>query len=636
MVRGSGIAGLTSMIAVAAMLFASGCAMVGVPEARNVNVPAPTQAEGRKHAINDRPDSVMYLPLGEDVLIPEVAEDDSFPNEKVGPFELRGETLAAALQLILADYDISIAFETQEGLTRRITVANLRGDLDKVVNQVCSLANLYCSYEDGTITVKDTQTFTVTLPPIGAQGNTDFMTNVAGGLSAILGSAQGSTQPIVDTTTRTIVYNATQRTSAIAQRYFQRLRANTAMIVFETYIWEVSLNSGSSMGVDWFQLAEFGKFSTGLRMNGAVGADFTNPVSIGIPSTTQDFNGTTGDLVQFLSQFGAVKSISQPQITVLSGSEAELRVADTQNYVSQVATTLSDGQSTTSVSTDSVDTGFTLTVGSTWDKATVYANIEIELTDVKQIDDFTFSDAGDDGAETIIQLPQTSERQLSTQVRVRPGDSLLIAGLVRENDDYNSRGLGMMKPLLPDSRTAQAQNLELVILLRPRVIVYTATNDQRYVNYATKKHMPTHANADAVSPAADYQNLPPVRPNDALAPVPLTPEPAFDSVPAVPVPSAPVVPSWDAAPSANAPLPITGAAPSPQPYVPQRASGGVSRGGPSEPSVVVSPLPPPPSNSAYPAPQPVYPQAAPAPSGDNAGAASRSPYETYDYYTPSF
>lgn len=625
MTRKAGIAGLTGILVATAILFASGCAMVGVPEARNVNIPAPTQAEGRKRAINDRPDSVMYLPLGEDVLVPEVDGDDVFPAEKIGPFELRGETLAGALQLILADYDISIAFETQEGLTRRITVANLHGDLGKVVQQVCSLANLYCSYEGGTITVKDTQTFTVTLPPIGVQGNTDFMTSVASGLSAILGA--NSAAPIVDTTTRTIVYNATQRTSEIAQRYFQRLRANTAMIVFETYIWEVSLNSGNSMGVDWFQLAEFGKFSTGLSLNGAVGADFTNPVSIGIPSTTQDFNGTTGDLVQFLSQFGAVKSISQPQITVLSGSEAELRVADTQNYVSQVATTLSDGQSTTSVSTDSVDTGFTLTVGSTWDKATVYANIEIELTDVKQIDDFTFSDSGEDGAETIIQLPQTSERQLSTQVRVRPGDSLLIAGLVRENDDYNSRGIGMMKPLIPDSRSAQAQNLELVILLRPRVIVYTASDDKRYVDYANKKHMPSHAakaNANAVSEASPaFRNVPApvpsVPPMDMLAPVALTPEPLSGQTPSVPVPPTPVVPSWESAPP-------------PVPYVPQRSLGGVSRSAPSS-SVIISPLPPAPANSAYPA-QPT-PPVSPAYSGDNAGAAKPSPYETYNYYTPS-
>jgi len=521
---------LTSF-AVLAALFVASCATATVPSARNVNIPSPTMADTRKQAINERPDSIMYLPLGEDVLVPEMAGVDEFPDEVVGPFELRGETLAGALQLILSDYDISLAFETQEGLTRRITVANLKGNLGKVVHQVCSLANLYCAYEDGTITIKDRQTFTVTLPPLGSGDDASaFLEDVASGLGAILneGSTSSGTttsEPIVDPTTRTIVYTATQRTADIASRYFQRLRANTAMIVFETYIWEVSLNSGNSMGIDWTRLFEIGKFNTGIKIDGTIAADFTNPVSIGLPTQSDTFNGTTGDLIQFLSQFGAVKTISQPQITVLSGSEAELRVADTQNYVSQIATTLSEGQATTSVNTDSVDTGFTLTISSSWDKSTVYAGVEIELTDVKQIDDFAFSDDStveDDpatpedeseaaGSQTRIQLPQTSERQLSTQIRVRPGDSVLIAGLVRENDNFDKSGPGLMEPILPDSRTVQTQNLELVILLRPRVIVYTAANDKRYIDYAIKKHKLPGTGVEVTSPKelgepAEYTN----------------------------------------------------------------------------------------------------------------------------------
>ena len=486
--------------ALLAILAVSSCAWVDIPDSRNVNIPSPTSPEARQKAINERPDSVMYLPLGEDVLVPEIMQDDDFPKEMVGPFELRNETVAGALQLILADYDISLAFETQEGLTRRITVANLRGDLGKVVHEICSLANLYCSYEDGTIVIKDSQTFTVTLPPIGTADDTNYMTDVAAGLAAILGTgASGSSgQPIVDATTRTIVYSATQRTADVANRYFQRLRANTAMIVFETYIWEVSLNSGNSTGIDWSKITSFGKFNTSIALNGSVGPDFTNPISIGLP-TTQDITGTPNDLISFLSQFGAVKTISQPQITVLSGSKAELRVADTRNYVSQIATTLDNNQSTTSVNTDSVDTGFTLSIASSWDKATVYAGVNIELTDVKRIDDFPFNSTSG-GGSTIIQLPQTAERQLQTQIRVRPGDSVLIAGLVRENDNFDSRGIGFMKPIIPDSRTAESENLELVILLRPRVIVYTAPNDKRYVDYAMKKHKLPGAGPDLTSP----------------------------------------------------------------------------------------------------------------------------------------
>ena len=54
--------------------------------------------------------------------------------------------------------------------------------------------------------------------------------------------------------------------------------------------------------------------------------------------------------------------------------------------------------------------------------------------------------------------------------------SLLIAGLVRENDQFDSSGFGFNAPLVPTGRGVATNNTELVFLLKPRVIVYTAEN----------------------------------------------------------------------------------------------------------------------------------------------------------------
>mgnify|MGYP004336726411 CR=1 FL=1 len=130
-------------------LFLTSCAEVNVANPRNVDIEKPARASERPKAINEGYEPVVYVPLGKDILVPKPFNGDSLPNVMVGPYELRGESLAGALQLILAEYDISLAFETNEGLTRRITVSNLRGPLDRVVERVCGLADLYCSYEDG-------------------------------------------------------------------------------------------------------------------------------------------------------------------------------------------------------------------------------------------------------------------------------------------------------------------------------------------------------------------------------------------------------------------------------------------------------------------------------------------------------
>ena len=438
----------------------SACAShVNVPGARSADVPAPSLANKRREAINERPDSVLYLPLGSDVLVPEVVDSNNLPTEEVGPFELRSETLAGALQLILADYEVPLAFQTEEGLTRTVTVANLSGPMNRVVEKVCGLADLYCAFEDGILIVKETQTFLVSVPPVGGD-DVDILGALSTGLEAITGSL-----PITEDATRTIIYEASSRTSKLAQRYFQRIRSNTALIVFEVYIWEVSLNNANATGIDWEGIDSFGKFNAGITIPGGTGTDF-NPISIGLPTTGNVAFGSD-DVLQFISTFGAVKTISQPQITVLSGTEATLRAADTINFVSSLSRSVDDGEVTVSTETDSVDTGFTLTISSAWDDATIYGNIEIELQEFRRFETFG------EGTENEIQLPETTERELSTQIRIRPGDSLLIAGLVRENDNFDTSGPGFNKPFFPTSRDMTVSNSELVFLLRPRVIVYT-------------------------------------------------------------------------------------------------------------------------------------------------------------------
>ncbi|MCB9964108.1 MAG: type II and III secretion system family protein [Rhodospirillales bacterium] len=464
-----------------ALLYLGSCAQVDVPGPRNLKIPQPTQAGERKTAINERPDAVMYLPLGKDVLIPEVPASDKLPGRIVGPFELRGETLAGALQLITSDFNIPMAFESEEALTRKVTVSNMKGPMGTVVNRVCSLADLYCSYEEGALIVKDTQTFTVSVPPVSSS-DADIIDAVASGIQGITGL-----NTITDLGTRTIIYEATQRSADLVERYFQRMRRSTALVIFEMYIWEVSLDNGNATGVQWDKLMEYGKFSSNVTIPSSIPADFS-PISIGLP-TAGDVD--PNDIVRFISEFGAVKTISQPQITMLSGSDATLRAADTINYVSSLQRTVDNGEVSVSTETDSVDTGFTLEISANWDHSTVYSDISIQLQEFKRFETFG------EGTETELQLPETTEREVTTQVRIRPGDSLLLAGLVRETDQYAKEGPGFRGPLFPTSRSAQSSNVELVFLMKPRVVIYTTDQDSGPVSSKVDAPTPVPNNPPA-------------------------------------------------------------------------------------------------------------------------------------------
>lgn len=493
------------------MLLATACAQVEVPDPRAPDVPSAIRPLDRMKGVNEDRSSITRIPLGKDVLVPKTLDQDPLPDVQVGPFELRNETLASALQLVLDEYDVSIAFESNLGLTRRITVANLHGRLDKVVNRLCSLADLYCHYEHGVMTIKETQTFIVDLPPLstsseesgtGGEGETtttggtdeggnEAYDQIADALEAIVG-----TEPTIDETTRTLIYTASQRDHKYAEQLFQRMRKNTALIVFETHVWEVSLNNENRTGINWEGLlTDLGNFNVDFDVTGAAAAGDAAPITI-TPTFTGSANLTSEAVLQFISSQGAVKTVSQPQLTVLSGASATMTVEQNENFVSQLTRTVDpDGDDSISTTTDTVTTGLSMSVTSAWDRSTVYGRLNIELQELLEIEDFS------PGPDNLIQLPRTTSRTLQTQIRVRPGDAVLIGGMVTERDNFNTSGPGLLKPLFSTSRGAITQNTELVFLLRPRVIAYV-DDPQLAKEMQAREEMRSSATAETYSSSA--------------------------------------------------------------------------------------------------------------------------------------
>lgn len=464
--------------------FLAGCAPADVPGTNTANVPAAVYPREKMKGVNENYEGITRVYLGDDVLTPRALNSDPLPDIYVGPYELRSETLAGALQLILADFDISIAFETESGLTERVTVANLQGRLPNVVDRLCGLANLYCAYEDGLLTVKDFETFVVDLPPLADES---AFGEIVAGLENILDTdledtdddddtttsdTDTSNAPVVDSSTRVIVYRATHRTAKRADDYFRRIRKNTALIVFETHVWEVSLDNANRTGIDWSGLlTNLGNFEIDVLVPGGSPGGTAAPITI-TPGFSSN-NLSSSAVFEFISTHGAVKTVSQPQLTVLSGSEATLSIQNTDNYVSQISRTVDDnGDSTFATETSTIETGLDLTIQSAWDQSTVYGTIDISLRDLLELETFPTGDGGQ------VQLPSTASRTLETQIRVRPGDAILIAGMVSEADNYTASGPGFLKPLFTTTRGAEASNSELVFLLRPRVIVFDKEADR--------------------------------------------------------------------------------------------------------------------------------------------------------------
>ncbi|MBV8061940.1 MAG: hypothetical protein JO253_10515, partial [Alphaproteobacteria bacterium] len=130
------------------------------------------------------------------------------------------------------------------------------------------------------------------------------------------------------------------------------------------------------------------------------------------------------------------------------------------------STSAAGSAATNTVSTDSIDTGLNVDVNGTYENGVVVASLNLDLTNLVSLGE-TASGGG------TIDLPVTSDEKIDTVIRVRPGDNLVLAGLVKSSDDRQRQGL----PLLGDDPLGvygddKMSNNELVVIVKPSIVMF--------------------------------------------------------------------------------------------------------------------------------------------------------------------
>jgi general secretion pathway protein D/MSHA biogenesis protein MshL len=175
-------------------------------------------------------------------------------------------------------------------------------------------------------------------------------------------------------------------------------------------------------------------------------------------------------LVSAIEKQGKTRVLANPKISVLNGQPALINVGRNVTYIDKVTTTVEDGVVTSNVTTKDKTSGIVLSI-----IATVLDNDEIilNLTPVtSQLEEpIVYRDFGD----STVGLPITNVRELSTIVRVKKGEMLVVGGLIDyTNDDDNAHVplLGRL-PLIGRLFSLESKfktRKELVILLKPEII----------------------------------------------------------------------------------------------------------------------------------------------------------------------
>ncbi|WP_282368028.1 type II secretion system secretin GspD [Pseudomonas sp. PS02290] len=255
----------------------------------------------------------------------------------------------------------------------------------------------------------------------------------------------------------------------------KRLDNAPMQVQIETRILEVNLTGELDLGVQWYlgRLAGNSTSTTVANTAGSQGA--LGGGGAGLGATDSLFYSFVSNNLQIalhaLEQSGRTQVLSAPSLVVMNNQQAQIQVGD--NIPISQTTVNTSATTATLSSVEYVQTGVILDVVPRINPGgLVYMDIQQQVSDAND----TSTDANGN--------PRISTRSVSTQVAVQSGQTVLLGGLIKQdNADTVSAVpyLGSIPGLrwLFGNTSKSKKRTELVVLITPRVI--TSNSQARQV-----------------------------------------------------------------------------------------------------------------------------------------------------------
>ena len=239
----------------------------------------------------------------------------------------------------------------------------------------------------------------------------------------------------------------------------KRIDIMPMQVQVEASILEVTLSKGMENGVQWY-------LQNNLDTNGlGVGALSTS--SNGFSFSLSGGAVSLKTFVNSLARESKVKVISSPSILVLDNQTAEIRVGDQQPIFTGELSAGAGDTLTTSKTIQYKDTGVSLTVTPHVNSnGMVKMDIQQDITDVGEEDSVTKN-------RSFLQ------RKIKSNIAVQSGETIVLGGLIRENQSDSETGIPVLKnlPLVGGAFNVTSKGnkrTELLVLITP-----TAIKDQQ-------------------------------------------------------------------------------------------------------------------------------------------------------------
>ncbi|MCQ8179994.1 type II secretion system secretin GspD [Methylomonas sp. SURF-1] len=305
---------------------------------------------------------------------------------------------------------------------------------------------------------------------------------LGGSLSGGIGSSGGGNNEmpnvkiLADEGNNALIVVATAQEYAVIQRVLKQLDVLPLQVLIDATIVEVTLNDDLKYGLQWYFSHNNGGTNqiTGGSAQGLDVLDLTKEAAKAFSTGgfTYAFSSGSKDIQAVLNASAKnnnVNVISSPSLMVLNNQEASIKVGDSVPIRSSVSTNLTaGGANSTPIQTSSIqmiDTGVNLSV-----RPRVNAG-GLVLMDILQ----SVNQAIKTTTSDTIDSPTIQKREIESSVAVQSGETIVLGGLIKENNDYLRDGVPLLHEIpligpLFGGTTRNKDKTELVVLLTPRVM----------------------------------------------------------------------------------------------------------------------------------------------------------------------
>ena len=389
-------------------------------------------------------------------------------------------------------------------------------------------------------------------------------------VTTIMRIPQMAVAPVImaNKTANTITVRATAQVADIIERIIRSNDKPRAEVVIDVQILEVSRARVKQYGL------ELNSYALGFMFSPEVAPPNTSAAPTGPPPSPPPFNVntisqgvSTADfymtvptaLIRFLETDSRTKTIAKPQLRGAEGTKLTLNLGDDVPILQTVFGAAAQG-------------GFATIPQSSYTYRSIGVNVEVtprvtyegEIVLELMVENSTVSGSIDVGGQS---APTFGTRKVTTKLRMREGESNLLAGLLREEDRRSLSGfpgllrLPVFKQFLSGNDQVITQT-DIVMLLTPHIVRThdLTTEDLSPIFIGTQQNLGLGGPPPLIAPTPDDAPAPSVG-TGVTQIIPTTPGVAPGGLPRPPVASEP------GAQTVNRP-PAPGTSPVPTPIAP--------------------------------------------------------------------